>query len=74
VRRRITAHALACLLLPAIAVAQPAITAQRVEQPPTLDGDVASDPVWKQVTPVTSFVQEQPDEGQPSTERSVRCR
>ena len=69
-KRRITAHALACLLLPVIVSAQPSIAAKRVDQPPTLDGEVAADPAWKDVTPATDFVQEQPDEGKPSTQRT----
>ena len=54
----------------AAAVAQPAVTATRVAQPPALDGEVASDPAWQAAAPVTGFLQEQPDEGQPSTERT----
>ena len=65
---------LAALLLPTtlqgVAVAQPTLTAVRVEQPPTIDGDVAGDTAWRAIPPVTGFYQEQPDEGQPSTERT----
>src|SRR5690349_6640830 len=69
-RRVAAAHALACLLVPAIAFAQPSIAAKRVERVPVLDGEVASDPAWNDVAPATNFDQEQPDEGRPSTERT----
>src|SRR5918993_1016246 len=49
---------------------RPALTATRAAQAPVLDGDVAGDPVWQQATPASGFWQEQPDEGQPSTERT----
>lgn len=35
-----------------------------------IDGDVAGDPAWANATPITAFWQEQPDEGQPSSERT----
>ena len=53
-----------------LAAAQPTITAVRVEQSPTIDGDVAGDPAWRSAVPITGFYQEQPDEGQPATERT----
>src|SRR5262245_8525840 len=59
-----------CAFLPAAAFAQPTATAVRVQQAPTLDGDVLSDPAWRDAQPASGFVQEQPDEGQPSTERT----
>ena len=37
---------------------------------PTLDGDVLGDPAWKNAPPITSFVQEQPVEGQPASEKT----
>lgn len=46
----------------------PALTAVRVPQAPTVDGDVVSDAVWQLAKPVTTFWQEQPDEGQPASE------
>ena len=49
---------------------RPSLNAVRVTQGPALDGDVAADPVWQQATPALAFWQEQPDEGQPSTERT----
>ena len=56
--------------LQALAAAQPALTAVRVEQPPAIDGEVAGDPAWRAAPAVGGFSQEQPDEGQPSTERT----
>ncbi len=37
---------------------------------PTLDGDVLGDPAWKGAPVITSFFQEQPIEGAPSTEKT----
>ena len=37
---------------------------------PLLDGDVLGDPVWADVPAASGFVQTQPDEGQPATERT----
>ncbi len=45
-------------------------TATRASEAPTVDGDVANDPAWKSVTPITNFWQEQPDEGQPASEKT----
>ena len=53
-----------------LAAAQPTVTAIRVEQSPTIDGDVTGDPAWRSAVPITGFYQEQPDEGQPATERT----
>lgn len=47
-----------------------AATASRVTERPTIDGDVLGDPVWQQATPMSDFTQEQPNQGQPSTERT----
>jgi Domain of unknown function (DUF5916) len=48
----------------------PAVTATRAQQVPTLDGDITSDPAWQEAAAATDFWQEQPDEGQPSSERT----
>ena len=48
----------------------PTVTAARVEQAPSLDGDVLNDPAWQRAEPASHFWQEQPDEGQPSSERT----
>ncbi len=45
-------------------------TASRAPEAPTLDGDVLGDPAWAQATPITTFWQEQPNEGQPASERT----
>src|SRR5688572_7872819 len=45
-------------------------TASRATEAPTLDGDVLSDPAWAQAAPITGFTQEQPNEGQPVSERT----
>src|SRR5258708_11790098 len=49
---------------------RPSVTALRVEHAPVLDGEVLADPVWQAAVPATGFVQEQPDEGQPASERT----
>ncbi len=48
----------------------PSATAARVEEAPILDGDVLSDAAWRKAQPITGFWQEQPDEGQPASERT----
>ena len=42
----------------------------RATEAPAIDGDVAGDPAWQVATPITNFWQEQPDEGQPASERT----
>ena len=49
---------------------RPAARAVRVAQAPIIDGDVQGDPVWRQAHPVSGFVQEQPEEGRPASERT----
>ena len=44
--------------------------ASRVDTPPSLDGEVLSDPVWESVSPVSDFWQITPDEGEPASERT----
>ena len=48
----------------------PAITAVRVDHPPTLDGRL-DDPVWALATPVTELIQSDPDEGKPVSEATA---
>jgi len=43
--------------------------AQRVEEPPKLDGTL-DDPSWQQATPISNFHQREPFEGQTPTERT----
>jgi hypothetical protein len=50
--------------------ARPVLTSSRVKQGPSLDGEVLGDPAWKGATPVSTFWQEQPDQGQPASERT----
>ncbi len=45
-------------------------TASRAPEAPTMDGDVLGDPAWASATPISGFTQEQPNEGQPSSERT----
>jgi hypothetical protein len=49
---------------------RPVGTALEVAEAPVLDGEVLGDPAWASVVPLTGFWQEQPFEGQPSTERT----
>ena len=45
-------------------------TASKAPEAPTMDGDVLGDPAWASATPISGFIQEQPNEGQPSSERT----
>ena len=75
-----SAHIAVILILsasPALAQQEPAATAfpsavasATTEAGPLLDGDVLGDPAWADVPAATGFVQTQPDEGQPATERT----
>ena len=47
-----------------------AVAFATTEAGPLLDGDVLGDPAWADVPAATGFVQTQPDEGQPATERT----
>jgi hypothetical protein len=49
---------------------RPAAQALRVAEGPTMDGDVLNDPIWAQAQPIGGFVQYQPNEGQPVSERT----
>ena len=49
--------------------AVPTVKAARVAEAPRLDGHL-DDAVWQQVEPATAFIQRDPDEGQPATERT----
>ncbi|MDP7585507.1 MAG: hypothetical protein QF920_06850, partial [Verrucomicrobiota bacterium] len=48
---------------------RPAITAQRVEQPPVIDG-VMDDDAWQKAPVAGDFVQDEPGDGVPMTERT----
>ena len=47
----------------------PAVTASRVAAPPTVDG-VLDDAAWRQAAPMGDFIQREPQDGQPATERT----
>ena len=78
---RLSLYFLLLLVTPTVSAAQPAAgassaataniaTASRATEAPTLDGDVLGDPAWAQAVPITGFTQEQPNEGQPVSERT----
>ena len=46
----------------------PNLVATAVEGAPTVDGDILTDPAWKNVVPSTGFWQTTPDEGRPASE------
>jgi len=45
------------------------LRASRVDRAPVLDGTL-NDPLWQEATPVTNFLQREPYEGQPPSERT----
>jgi uncharacterized protein DUF5916/cellulose/xylan binding protein with CBM9 domain len=49
--------------------ARPVATAARTAEAPIIDGNM-DDPAWQQATPLLNFVQAEPLEGQPATERT----
>ena len=49
---------------------RPIVTAIRVAEAPALDGDVLGDTAWQRAAPVSTFWQEQPDQGEPASERT----
>ena len=46
------------------------VTAIRVAEAPVLDGEVLADSAWQRAAAVTTFWQEQPDQGEPASERT----
>lgn len=48
----------------------PTITAFPLTTAPTIDGEVAGDPAWAEVSPTSGFWQVRPDEGQPATQKT----
>ncbi len=52
------------------AMDRPAARAMRVQEGPTLDGDVLHDPIWQQSAAIGGFLQYQPNEGQPVSEQT----
>ena len=51
-------------------VARPVGQASVLDAAPVLDGDVLGDPAWEGATPITGFIQSQPNSGQPATQRT----
>jgi hypothetical protein len=49
---------------------RPSATASAASEAPTLDGDVLGDPAWAAATAIDGFLQEQPVEGAPASERT----
>lgn len=73
-RVRILFLTLVCLLPALVAVAQdgerPNLSIGRVSDArPIIDG-VVDDEVWNSVSPFTTFIQQEPNEGEPATERT----
>jgi len=75
--RRALMAGLLCLVvavvLPAPTLAQrprPSMTAVRFAEPPRLDGEVLSESLWMEIEPATGFVQVEPDDGRPASERT----
>jgi hypothetical protein len=65
---------LSSLSIPAVAADQasrerPAIHATEAAEPPKIDG-VLDEAVWRTATPIDVFVQQEPREGQPATDRT----
>jgi len=46
------------------------VQASRTAVPPTLDGDVLSDPAWAGLAAATGFIQTTPSEGEPASEKT----
>ncbi|MCY4122818.1 MAG: hypothetical protein OXG72_18065, partial [Acidobacteria bacterium] len=69
--RSVRGTALAVLLLQGVvapdASGQPTVTAARVEQPPSIDGQLLDD-AWRHAARLSTFVQTAPVEGAPATE------
>src|SRR5262245_48077723 len=67
-----TAVALICTVMVSALMAQSDVRiarAQRVLTAPVLDGNV-NDAVWQSIVPIDGFIQSEPLEGQPATERT----
>jgi Domain of unknown function (DUF5916) len=48
---------------------RPRVRAHRIAVPPTLDG-LVNEPAWDDIEPATNFIQQEPNEGQPATEKT----
>ncbi len=60
---------LAWIILPITLFAQPMIQIVRIDEAPVIDGMLSED-VWRQIEPVTEFVQREPVTGEPVSERT----
>lgn len=49
--------------------ARPSLTIGRADQPPVIDG-VVDDVVWNSAQPFSNFIQQEPSEGEPASERT----
>ncbi len=47
------------------------IIAIETKTPPKIDGNVLDDPVWKNISQTTGFIQQSPDEGKPASEKTI---
>tara|TARA_S200000501_G_scaffold94510_2_gene87815 strand:+ start:3893 stop:6100 length:2208 start_codon:yes stop_codon:yes gene_type:complete len=47
------------------------IIAVETKTPPKIDGNVLDDPVWKNISQTTGFIQQSPDEGKPASEKTI---
>jgi hypothetical protein len=56
--------------LPLEAWPRPTMQAYRLDNAPTLDGDVRNDSAWRGVTPASDFVQVQPNEASPASKKT----
>jgi hypothetical protein len=71
-------HYLIFLLLSFISVSisaqlnndRPIASATEINEKPVLDGIVIDDPAWQKVVPITDFVQQQPTQGAPVSEKT----
>ncbi len=68
--RRLACTLIGCLMASGgEAIAQVVVTATRITTPIKIDGRL-DDAVYREVAPLTGFIQQEPEEGQPVTERT----
>ncbi|MBX2817322.1 MAG: carbohydrate binding family 9 domain-containing protein [Saprospiraceae bacterium] len=49
---------------------RPQASAQQIEDPPIVDGEIQADPVWQRIAPITNLRQQRPDFDQEASERT----
>ena len=59
------------LFLPSLILGQLTTLATKISIEPNIDGDVINDPVWNNATPISTFYQKTPDEGELISEKTV---